>query len=98
MEIKYSFYWPLSFQVKNSYLITSDEDIKQELQKIHQSHLYQELVRLGFTRTFQSQYEEWKAHNFLYKIGFRRKRTASVDINQGESAFRLFMYKILSRF
>ena len=56
------------------------------------------MVNAGFTRTLKSQYEEWKAHNVLYKWGLFKSQMANVDINQGETPLRLFLYKILSLF
>lgn len=49
-------------------------------------------------RTIDSYYKEWKAHNFLYKIGFIRSKTATVDLNIDEGKLRLFIYNLISLF
>ena len=84
--------------IKDSYLIQSKEDIKSMLEYIRSLSGYKQLQRDGYTRTFESEYREWKAHNFLYNIGFQRKRTGTVDIDQNEPKLCRFIYAILSIF
>ena len=69
-----------------------------ELEYIHTKEGYKTLCESGYTRTIKSEYREWKAHNFLYRIGFMRSRTGSVDIDQNEPMWRRFIYAILSIF
>ena len=51
-----------------------------------------------YSRSYESWETEWRAHNVLYDLGIARERTGSVDLNEDESKFRLFCYKILSVF
>lgn len=88
----------LCIHVENSYTITKKQDIMDVLNFLHSTVEYQEMVDVGFSRTLKSQYEEWKAHNVLYKWGLFKSRVANVDINQSETPLRLFLYKILSLF
>lgn len=84
--------------IKDSCRVTKGADIKKALETIHGMMEYQRLRQSGYTRTFQSEYQEWKAHNFLYRIGYQKDRTGSVDIDQNESKLRKFIYAILSIF
>lgn len=84
--------------IKDSYLITSKKDILEVLEYIHGLDEYQKLQEAGYTRTMESEFQEWKGHNVLYKFGILRSRTGYVDINQNESAFRKLVYAILSIF
>lgn len=84
--------------IQNSYILKRGRTIKAELEYIHTLDEYKKLKESGYTRTFKSEYREWKAHNFLYRIGFMRARTGSVDIDQNEPLWRRFIYAILSIF
>ena len=84
--------------IDNSYLVQSGEEIKNILNYIRSTDGYKRLQEAGYTRTHESEYQEWKAHNFLYRIGYKRDRTKSVDIDQNEPKWRKFMYAILSIF
>lgn len=88
----------LCIRIENSCTITKKQDIMDVLNFLHSTVEYREMVNAGFTRTLKSQYEEWKAHNVLYKWGLFKSRVANIDINQGETPLRLFLYKILSLF
>jgi hypothetical protein len=82
--------------IQNSYLIVRDDDIKVVLEYIRGLDGYKKLKELGYTRTPKSEFNEWKGHNVLYKLGFMRSHTGSVDINQNEPKWRKAMYAILS--
>ena len=84
--------------IKDSYRVAKGADIKKALETIHGMMEYQRLQQSGYTRTFKSEYQEWKAHNFLYRIGYKKDRTGSVDIDQNESKLRKFIYAICSIF
>ncbi len=84
--------------IENSYLITSKNGIKHTLETIRKTRMYKDLKASGYTRTPESEYQEWRAHNFLYRIGYKRERTKHVDIDQNESELRKFIYAILSIF
>lgn len=57
-----------------------------------------EAVKLGFEykRSNSSWVTEWRAHDFMYDNGICRARTTSVDLNEGESVFRLVCYSLMS--
>lgn len=84
--------------IENSYLLTSENLIKHVLEMIHETQMYEDLKKAGYNRTLESEYREWRAHNFLYEIGYERERTKHVDIDQNESGLRKFIYAILSIF
>jgi len=97
-NIRCSYGQNLCLHINNSYLIESKKDIKVMLTYIHNSRKYKRLQARGYTRTFESEYREWRAHNVLYKLGFKRDRTGSVDIDNNEPKWRRFVYAILSIF
>ena len=70
--------------------------IVQKLNLLPARERLNKLKEAGFNRSEQSMYEEWAAHNTLYRWGYKRERTASVDIDQGESFLRLLAYAILA--
>lgn len=73
------------------------EQIVEILTALHACPYYEHFCKnTGYSRTFESQYREWKAHNLLYKLKIFSTRTRSVDIDQKESKFRRFCYAILS--
>ena len=84
--------------IKNSYLVTRNEDIQEVLEYIRSMDEYKKLKDAGYTRTPHSEFQEWKGHNVLYKMGYKRSRTGSVDIDQNEPRWRRFVYAILCMF
>ncbi len=84
--------------IKNSYLVTRNEDIKAVLEYIRGLDEYKRLKEFGYTRTPMSEFHEWKGHNVLYQLGYQRSRTGSVDIDQNEPMWHRFVYAILSIF
>ena len=47
-------------------------------------------------RTLDSMVREWRAHNFLYEIKYKRERTKDVDLDINEPWYRKTGYFILS--
>jgi hypothetical protein len=84
--------------IKNSYLVTKKADIKSVLEYIHEMDEYKKLQSVGYTRTIESEYREWKGHNTLHRLGVFRARTGSVDIDQKEPKLVRLIYAILSIF
>ena len=84
--------------IQNSHLVKKGADIKEALKYIHLMDGYKDLQANGYTRSMGSEYREWKAHNFLYRLGIARSRTVTCDIDQNESKYRRFIYAILSIF
>jgi NMD protein affecting ribosome stability and mRNA decay len=97
-RISFSYVDNPSIHIKNSYLITSAEDIMDVLEYIHSLDEYKKLQAAGYTRTIEGECIEWRGHNTLYRLGFKRSRTGSVDINQNEPKWRRLIYAILSIF
>ena len=91
-------YDALCFRIEKGYSVKSKEDILKTLEVIHLTPEYETLVNLGYTRTIDSEYREWCAHNVLYKLGILRSRTGTVDFGNNESKIRRFGYTILSIF
>ena len=88
----------LNIQVKDSYHVTAKADIKEVLKLIMDQPEFSVMTSNGFTRTPQSMYTEWCAHNLLYKWGYAMDRTRDVDIDQKETAGRKFVYGLLAAF
>ena len=89
----------LNIHVENSYVVKCKKDIRMLLEEIR---LYEEawtaMVENGYKRTVTSLVCEWAAHNRLYNAGEQPERTKDVDLDQGESRFRLFCYWVISLF
>lgn len=88
----------LNIHIENSYLVTDKSQIRAEIKKIMGDPKFQDLKAAGFTRTSGSMYNEWAAHNVLYRWGYEKERTKSVDIDQKETTTRKFCYWILAKF
>lgn len=98
MEVSFNFGNYPCVSVKDSYKVSKRSDILKCLEKIHSTFEYKRLQQSGYSRTLQSEYREWKAHNLLYRLGICRERTGSVDINQNESKLHRLCYLVLSIF
>lgn len=97
-DVSYTYDKNPTLHIKNSYKIDCGAEIIVALDLIHKTEEYKKLLEAGYTRTFQSEFNEWKAHNILYKMGIARARTGSVDISQNESKLFRLGYVILSKF
>lgn len=97
-RISFSYGGNPCIHIKDSYLIKRNKDIKAVLKYIRDLDEYKKLKEAGYTRTPKSEFREWKGHNVLYKFGYKRSRTGSVDIDQNEPKWRRFVYAILSIF
>ena len=91
-ELEFYIYSDNNCRVIDSYLIT-DKETKLEFL----TYLLENYPSFK-VRTLNSYYREWKAHNFLYKLGFIRSKTATVDLNTNEGWLRLFAYNLISLF
>lgn len=88
----------LNIQIKDSYKVRKASNIKAVMDLIFQSNAYEKLAAAGYTRTKESLIREWKAHTVLYRWGFEKERTGTVDLNQHETPGRRILYAILSIF
>lgn len=86
----------LNIHIKDSRKLYYQEDVEKALEFIHNTPEYEELVAAGYTRSPQSQVEEWRAHNIMWSWGYKRNRTGSVDLDQNETPLRKLLYKIIS--
>lgn len=87
-----------SVRVCDSYKY-GEEEILKILTALRDNDYYKHFCKeTGYSRTFKSQYREWKAHNVLYKCKVLPKRTGSVDMDQNETKLRKFGYAVLSLF
>ena len=84
--------------IKDSHLVDTKDAIKMALRHIHRTDEYKALVEAGYNRTFDSEYREWVGHNTLYRWGFMRDSTRSVDIDNNEPKWRRALYSVLSAF
>lgn len=57
-----------------------------------------EAIKKGFKykRSNSSWVTEWRAHNYMYERGMEKARTGSVDLNEGESRWKLLSYSVMS--
>ena len=84
--------------IQNSYKVKSNDEIMYVLNRIHEMDEYKQMQEVGYTRTIESEFREWKAHNLLYRLGILKERTCTTDFAQNESKLFRFGYAILSIF
>ena len=84
--------------IKDSWMVTDRKEQKFILTALRDCEEYQELQVSGYSRTLKSELREWRAHNFLWKMGIAKRRTKDTDIDQNETLFARFVYAILSIF
>ena len=84
-----------NIHIFNSYKIKRKRDMKRILMLIKCASFNRGIF---YSRKEKSWIREWKAHNILYKLGIKKERTSSVDLNENESILRRFGYFILSLF
>ena len=77
--------------IKDSYKITSKSEMKEVLYAIQ--HKHQECNT--FKRSYNSLIAEWRTHNRLYRLGYKRQRTGDVDLNYPLKWYVEFAYRIL---
>ena len=77
--------------VENSYLAT---DLDLEVGYIIRERYLRSLPQ---TRSFDSYVREWRAHNRLYKIHYKRSHTKDVDLEEPIKWYRELAYWIIGR-
>jgi hypothetical protein len=96
-NLKVSFdYESLNIHIQDSHLIQDSKTIENAIENILASVYFEKLAAAGYTRTKGSLIREWKAHNVLYRWGYEKERTGSVDLDQSESRGRRIAYFLLS--
>lgn len=83
-----------NIHIQDSYVITKRKDMKDILEKLKAE--YPEC--LSFKRTMYSLTSEWKTHNRLYRLGYKKDRTGSVDMNYPLKWYVELAYKIFGMF
>ena len=86
-------YSKTNVHIKNSYAITG-KNISEWVEIIK---TFGEQNGYAYSRSAQSWAEEWKAHNFLFKLGIAPNRTKDVDLNESETPLRKLGYFLLSK-
>ena len=83
-----------NIKIYDSYLVP-----KKKI-KAWTKQLKEEAISYGFhyTREPSSWAAEWCAHNLLYELKIKEKRTKDVDLNEDESRIKKIIYSILAIF
>lgn len=89
MEISYS---QNNTQVKNSYLLSTKNAIREEVEEIID---YRKLTKRPVTRSVNSYVREWRGHNKLYKWNIARSHTKDVDLNENNNIIEELLWLIL---
>lgn len=77
--------------IQDSYDVTSKSEMKEMLYAIKHNHPECNT----FKRSYNSLVAEWRAHNRLYKWGYKQQRTGSVDLNYPLKWYVELAYRIL---
>lgn len=89
MEVNYS---QNNTQVKNSYLLSTKNAIREEVEEIVD---YRKITKRPVTRSINSYVREWRGHNRLYKWGIARSHTRDVDLNENNNIIEELLWLIL---
>ena len=84
-----------NIHIFNSHKIKRKQDMEKILSIIQCASFNRGIF---YTRSTKSWVRKWKAHNILYKLGIKKERTKSVNLNEKETMLRKFGYFILSLF
>lgn len=82
-----------NIHIECSYRVGSKKDIIDILEYIVTNYPYNKVVE---NRSLKSMYNEWVAHNNLYKLGLWKSHTISVDLNYPQEWYINMIYKLLS--
>lgn len=77
--------------IKESYKVTSKAEMKEILYAVQHNHPECKT----FNRSYNSLIAEWRAHNRLYRLGYKRQRTGDVDLNYPLKWYVELAYRIL---
>lgn len=80
-----------NIHIKDSYDIKKRSEMKEILYAIQ----YKKPDCNVFKRSYNSMISEWKTHNRLYRLGYKKDRTGSVDLNYPLKWYVELAYKIL---
>lgn len=88
----------LNIHVQDSYRLAYKDQIRRAVEYICDKPSMKLMREAGYKRTPGSMVTEWAAHDTLYRWGISKNRTASVDLNQGESGLRRILYSLIASF
>lgn len=77
--------------IKESYKVTSKSEMKEILYAIQHNHPDCNT----FKRSYSSLIAEWRTHNRLYRLGYKKQRTGDVDLNYPLKWYVELAYRIL---
>lgn len=80
-----------NIHIQDSYDITLKSEMKTMLYAIQHNHPECNT----FKRSYNSLIAEWRAHNRLYRWGYKQERTGSVDLNYPLKWYVELAYRIL---
>lgn len=89
VEIKYN---ERNVKIVDSYRVKSRREMESVLL------VFLEKTGYRSRRSIESWVDEWRFHNFLYRIGMYRNRTADCDLEEKEKWWRLVIYWIFNIF
>ena len=89
-------YKNLNIHIQDSWKIDNAKELNSVIDDLMKGERFTKLAAAGYTRTKASLIREWKAHNVLYRWGYEKERTGSVDLDQNESRKRRIAYFFLS--
>lgn len=81
-----------NIHIKDSYDVDEKSDMADVLTIIKQNHPECKVFEV---RCWNNLLSEWKAHNRLYRWGYKKDQTGSVDLDTNESTLRKILYTIL---
>lgn len=79
----------LNLHIKDSFMVRDVNHIRELV------IAYYHAGKLGKSRSVQSYVVEWHVHNVLFFMGLFKSHTADVDLNDDESKFRRFIYRLI---
>lgn len=86
-----------NIHIVDSYTIKMRETMRYVLDDL-KTYLRQNYIVSPFDhRSIKSMVNEWVAHNNLYKLGYKRERTGSVDLNYPQKWYMPILYWLFSR-
>ena len=81
-----------NINIQNSYRVKTIHDMKKVLYAIRDKNL----SRIVYIRSNFSMINEWRVHNLLYDLHYKRERTADVDLDYPQKWYIKLAYTLLS--
>lgn len=80
-----------NIHIQDSYKVETKKEMRAILEELYRKYP----LIYPFKRSFRSLISEWRTHNRLYKWGYKRERTADVDLNYPQKWYVKIAYAIL---